>query len=80
MGDLGKLIYIKWVDACAMGGYWEDKDYVKQAKLKDCQAVGFVYAEDNDCIILVQCDSQDLILNELCIPQNAIKERRVIPI
>jgi len=66
-----QIVLIKWRDSSAAGGAWEDKSFLDDMKLKDCESVGFI-TEKEDYVILHQSQGDNSILNEICIPRGCI--------
>lgn len=77
---LGALTLIEWTDSSSMvGGTWNDLEEIgKQSTPLVCKSVGWVAAENKDCVTLVAHISGGHGGGDLCIPKSSIVKRRVL--
>jgi hypothetical protein len=74
--DTTKIVIVEWIDAMTVGS-WESE--VKPT-LATCITVGFVVAEDNDCIVIASTVSDNMSNCHMHIPKRWINKRRSLSI
>jgi len=68
-----KIVSVKWVDSREDSGGWDFKDGLEQLKPVYVRSVGFLFADNDDFITLVQSDSSDQINGMITIPRGCIQ-------
>jgi hypothetical protein len=69
-----RLVRIEWTDAHGDGGGWMEVDKVSP-EVPSCATVGFVVAEDDKFICVIQTAGFDgQYYNHLCVPKGMISE------
>jgi hypothetical protein len=67
-----RLVEIEWLDAHGDGGGWMMTEEITP-KMKACSTVGYVVAEDDDYICVVQTHGLDgQYYNHMCVPKGMI--------
>lgn len=76
---LGPLTLVEWEDSTSMlGSTWSSLDEIAKGRPHICKSVGWVAAEDKECLTLVAHLSGDDGGGDLCIPKSSIVKRRIL--
>ena len=76
---LGPLTVIDWEDSASLvGSTWNAVDEVRKSRPIVCKSVGWLAAEDRNCVVLVAHISGDDVGGDLCIPKSSIVKRRIL--
>lgn len=74
--DTTKVVVVEWIDAMTVGSWESDV----KPHLATCTTIGYVVAEDNDCVVIASTISDNMSNCHMHIPKRWINKRRNITI
>ena len=73
-----ELYFIEWIDSSASNAGWQPKAFFATKPSLLCRSVGYLVAQDDECITLCQTGAQGSYIGDIAIPKAAIKKKRFI--
>ena len=67
-----EVVEVHWLDAKTAAGGWEDNATMFPLEPMQCVSVGFVAAEDDQALVLVQTLGEDAMQGRIVIPRGAV--------
>ena len=75
-----EVVEVHWLDAKTAAGGWEDNATMFPLEPMQCVSVGFVAAEDDQALVLVQTLGEDAMQGRIVIPRGAVVKMRPLAV